>query len=301
MGDFLSDILGTKNKFQSDIAAQNLGGDLQQGNTNFNNNIGNQNALASQLGLQAQGQGPNPALAQLQQTTDQNAKQSAGMIASTKGISPGLAARLAAQNGAMANQQAAGQAATMRAQQQLAAQGQQANVYNQIGNENNQNKSLNESALANQNTINAGVAAGNQKQDAGIIGGIANAAGGFLGLAHGGSVPSNLPDHLGAVADIYHPDMDFRGGGRVPGVAAVPGDSKKNDTVKAMLSPGEEVLPRSVTQSSDPVSKAAQFVKHLQDKKESGYSKVADAKKSLKERVEQLEKLCSGGMVKGMA
>lgn len=35
-------------------------------------------------------------------------------------------------------------------------------------------------------------------------------------------------------------------GGHVPGEAAVPGDSERNDTVPAMLSPGELVIPRSV-------------------------------------------------------
>lgn len=37
-------------------------------------------------------------------------------------------------------------------------------------------------------------------------------------------------------------------------------DSPQNDTVPAMLSPGEIVLPRSVTMAADPVSAAAQFV-----------------------------------------
>ena len=44
---------------------------------------------------------------------------------------------------------------------------------------------------------------------------------------------------------------DFRKGtGSVPGQAKVPGDSPKNDTVKAWLSPGEEVVPRSIAKTS---------------------------------------------------
>lgn len=49
----------------------------------------------------------------------------------------------------------------------------------------------------------------------------------------------------------------------VPGKAKVKGDSYANDTVKAQLSPGEVVLPRSVMQSKDPVQAAAAFVQAL--------------------------------------
>ena len=58
--------------------------------------------------------------------------------------------------------------------------------------------------------------------------------GGTVKMADGGSVtirPANM-----------------KKGGKVPGVPKVPGDSIKNDTVPAMLSPGEVVLPRSVAQ-----------------------------------------------------
>lgn len=42
------------------------------------------------------------------------------------------------------------------------------------------------------------------------------------------------------------PFVAFAEGGLVPGKSSVPGDSLKNDTVPALLSPGEVVLPRSV-------------------------------------------------------
>jgi phage-related protein len=44
----------------------------------------------------------------------------------------------------------------------------------------------------------------------------------------------------------YDPTTWFAKGGIVGGVAAVAGDSLRNDTVRAMLSPGELVIPRSV-------------------------------------------------------
>lgn len=49
-------------------------------------------------------------------------------------------------------------------------------------------------------------------------------------------------------------------GGGVPGRAHVMGNSLRNDTVPAMLSPGEIVLPRSVTEAADSPKKAAAFV-----------------------------------------
>lgn len=47
-------------------------------------------------------------------------------------------------------------------------------------------------------------------------------------------------------------EINFRDGGQVPGHAMRPGDSPSNDTVPAVLSPGEVVLPRSVAQNPQP-------------------------------------------------
>lgn len=91
---------------------------------------------------------------------------------------------------------------------------------------------------------------------------------------------------------------DFRSGGDVPGKAKVSGDNPKNDTVPAVLSPDEVVLPRSVSMAPDAPERAKKFVEALREKQGSGdgYAKVLKAKASLKDRVERLEKLCSGGM-----
>jgi len=51
-------------------------------------------------------------------------------------------------------------------------------------------------------------------------------------------------------------------GGPVPGYAHG-GDSYRNDTVPAMLSPGEIVLPRSVTQDEDAPELAKEFVEAI--------------------------------------
>lgn len=63
-------------------------------------------------------------------------------------------------------------------------------------------------------------------------------------------------------------DHDFRCGGKVsatkPSEKAVkPGNSYANDKVKALLSEGEVVLPRSVMQSEAPVRNAADFVRKV--------------------------------------
>ncbi len=49
-------------------------------------------------------------------------------------------------------------------------------------------------------------------------------------------------------------------GAVVPGKAKVKGDSLKNDTVPAVLSPGEIVIPRSIAQGKDAPKRAAEFV-----------------------------------------
>lgn len=54
--------------------------------------------------------------------------------------------------------------------------------------------------------------------------------------------------------------IDFRGGGHVPGVAKVSGDSYANDTVPAMLSPEEIVIPRHISTGPNPAADAAKFV-----------------------------------------
>ena len=59
---------------------------------------------------------------------------------------------------------------------------------------------------------------------------------------------------------------DFRAGGHVPGKEVVPGDSPKNDTVNAKLSPGEIVVKKSVAQSGD-ADKILNFVKDIISKK----------------------------------
>lgn len=73
---------------------------------------------------------------------------------------------------------------------------------------------------------------------------------GDIGLARGGKIPPQpiIGEQLAAKGKL------------VPGKAKVKGDSLKNDTVNAKLSPGEIVIPRSIAQGQDAPRKAAEFV-----------------------------------------
>jgi hypothetical protein len=85
---------------------------------------GQQQSLADVLRARAEGRGgPSLAELQLQQTLEQNRRAAAGAIAGAgRGINPALAQRLLLQQQSTLGQQAAGQGAILRAQEQLAAQ-----------------------------------------------------------------------------------------------------------------------------------------------------------------------------------
>lgn len=120
---------GAQNGFGNQANAMNQ----QQG---FNGQLGAANGIGTQnsaiAGLQgvagqyqnlANGVGPNPAQAMLNQQTGQNVANQAALMAGQRGAGSnvGLLARQAAQQGANTQQQAVGQGATMQANQQIAA------------------------------------------------------------------------------------------------------------------------------------------------------------------------------------
>ena len=155
---------------------------------------GQQGQLVNALMAQSQGQGPNPANAELNQATNQGIQQATGQIASQKGISPALAARQSSMNAAGATQQAAQAGAIMNAQQQLAAQSGAANVLGQQAGQNIQNTATtgglaNQSSLGSQG-INAATSAQNAAANQNVFGGLLNAAGAGLAsaLSRGGTV-----------------------------------------------------------------------------------------------------------------
>lgn len=211
MSGSIGGALTAQNGYNAQLAPTqqtNYGGLISQAAQNslngvngVNANIGNQNALAQALLLQSQGGGPNPALTQLNQTTGQNVNNQAALMAGQRGAgsNPGLLARQIAMNGAQTQQNAVGQAATLQAQQQLAAEQGLSGLYGNIGNEQLGEQGVNNQLFGtasgaqnaqnntnvtnyadtqgiNQKTAAANAAASNQTQ-----GGIFNAIGGVLG------------------------------------------------------------------------------------------------------------------------
>lgn len=209
--------------------------------TQASNGLGNQSSVFNQLQGVTNGTGPNPAQAMLANATGANTANQAALIAGQRGAgsNAGLIARQAAMQGGANQQNLAGQAAALQANQSLNALGQQGGIAGQqvaqqsgaLGNYNQfaqgeQSNLLNSIAGVNQanvgmqgniNNANSGlantVAKGQQGLVSGVMGGIGSATGLF---AQGGEVPRSF------IGQHYH-----KGGHVVP----------------AMVSPGEVYLP----------------------------------------------------------
>lgn len=228
-----------------------------------------QRSLGQALAARARGEGPSIAEQQLQRTTQSQAAQIAAQLGAQRGVSPAMAARQAAMTGAAMQQSAAGQGAMLRAQEQTQAQqllaqhlaqqrGQDIQMYGTAGQlAHGQNAlGVQQQQLAMQDQWNRDrLAADLQQRDqeawmnlwSGVAGGVLNAGG------------AALAGILGAAS-----------GGEIPGRARRPGDHPDNDTVPAMLSPGEVVLPRSVAQAPDAPERARDFVAALRARRQGG-------------------------------
>lgn len=263
------------------------------------NAAGQAATLQAQQQLSAQGQLQQQQAA-LQGTTQTAAQQQANQQAAMQQVAQG-----------QVGQQIAGQ-------QNLtgATQNQQQMLLNAITGTNAQNISAQNSA----NEINSGVASGNAARQSQMVGGLLNAGGSIAAkaMAKGGEVTSEqpenslyeLPDHLQTVHVIYHGTMrpkqkikqpikkacggytSYQSGGKVPGEPKVDRNSYSNDTVKALLSPGEIVIPLNVMKSSDPIQGAANFVQAVLEKKgkESSINPKEEFHMALKEAMNKRRK-----------
>lgn len=254
-----------------------------------------QQQLANALQQQALGQGgPGQQLAQamLNQATQQNIQQGAGLIASQRGLNPALASRLIANQTANANQQAAMQGTQLGLQTQLNAQQQLGSLYGTMGNQalGNQdqhlqalgqyNNVLNQGQI-NANTLNKDVGIANLGAATGTLGGLMNAGGSILssalgkggilndsggggsvdtGSETGGNGDGSVNGTPGSYSDNPSGPTYAAHGALVPGQAKYDGDDLRNDKVKAELSPGEIVIPRSISEHPDAPWLAAKFV-----------------------------------------
>jgi hypothetical protein len=226
--------MNTQNQFQAVAAPLQMGTTASQLNTAYGqaqsglqqqqdftnqlsqqNGIGNESNVYNQEQAIANGQGPNPAQAMLNQQTGQNVANQAALMAGQRGASSnaGLIARQAAQQGAATNQQAVGQGASMQANQSLNAlnsagqmaqnqvnqQGQAITGYNtaaqneqsglQTANSNYNNAKV--GMQSNVNNVNGQVSQGNQAANNGLMGGLMNGGGLSSMLAKGGVVGSD--------------------------------------------------------------------------------------------------------------
>lgn len=273
------------------------------------NGLGNQTQVYNQLQGVADGTGANPAQAMLNQATGANVANQAALMAGQRGSSAnaGLIGRQAAQQGANTQQQAAGQGATLQANQSLNAltaagnmantqAGQQANATNAYTNSALQGQQNVLGALTSQNQINSGAQQGNAQMQGNLLGNLAGAAGSALQLAEGGAVPEAPkagPTSLtaqyfaqgGKVPAMVSPGEQYlppqaakavaKGdakplsvGERIPGKPKVAGNSYANDVVPKTLTTGGVVIPNSIMQGKDAEKKAAEFVRQVLSKKQ---------------------------------
>lgn len=265
----MADFLGALNTRQDAIGNQN---------TVFSNALNTMNTL----GQQAQGAGPNPAAAQLALNTGQNIQNQAALLAGQRGVgaNPGLAARQIGQLGGGIQQESVGQAAVLRANQQLAAQQQlqqQQALLAALANQQIAQQQGGQAALGQFNLNQAGLFTGaadaaakfNAENSFGnklgnILGGLVGAGGQIAASAFRPAAAVKTAGGAAGAVSAGNPKMNpmspipYSSGGKVSGKAKVKGDSQKNDTVPAMLSPGEVVIPRTVVK--DP-KKVAAFIK----------------------------------------
>ena len=248
------------------------------------NGVQNQQAVLSQLQGIANGTGPNPAMAQLAQTTGTNVKNTAAELAGQRGASAnvGLQGRQIAQQGAATEQQATGQAATLAAQQELAALNSEGQIAGQqVGETQGALNAANNAATTNQgqllgaqgayntnitggqgNLNAANVTSAGQLLNGGLslAGSVANAAG--TGQVAGNTLASNgsptvsggaynTPSGGGNIFGVNTNPISEANGGMIH--KPIPGPHKshvanylfaggKADAVPAMVSPGEVYL-----------------------------------------------------------
>ncbi len=238
---------------------------------NAQNGIGNQSNVFNQLQGVASGTGPNPAQAMLNQATAANVANQASLMASQRGAgaNPGMIARMAAQQGGNLQQQAAGQGATMQANQSLGAlnqmggiagqqvqnQGQAVQGYGQMA-QNEQQNLLNAQAQYNnaqvgqqnnQNTVNAGIQSGNAQRKADLIGGVMKGAGSAAGLAAAAEGGMATPQGMARP----HSEMMMAEGGPVSSFGRMIANTPSNNAPMASFG-GNDAFAQPQAHNMDP-------------------------------------------------
>jgi hypothetical protein len=246
-----------------------------------------QAALAEALRAQAEGRGPSLAQLQYQRALEASQAAAASQLASARGLSPAQAQRLLITRQAGAQAAAASQSAQLRLQEQQAAQAALGNLLGQ-----RRQQELLGGQLAAGLYGTAGGLGTQQAISQAELNQRAQAA--AMGLsqqqfAQETQRSAAATGALGAFGEslIQAGKEKARGGkieGReVPGKARFKGDTRSNDTVPALLSPGEIVLPRSVAQADDAPDKAKDFVSAIKKQKRPSPKAFAQALARLNE------------------
>jgi hypothetical protein len=183
---------------------------------------------------------------QLARATQQGTASATALGQSAAGVDPMAQRRNIGNATAGVEQRAAGQAETLRAQTKQQAQEQLAGIYSAQGSLDAQQAAEQAAARQGRREANQEITDTANRVNNNIYSGYAQAIGTIAGLAGGGQ-------------------KKLSNGGPVPGKALVFGDDSANDTVPAMLSPGEIVLPRSVTHAENPEAAAAAFVQAVKE------------------------------------
>lgn len=182
----------------------------------------------------------------LAQNTDKTKMAGEALGQSTPGLDAMSAGRSIGNAKAGADQRAVGQGNLLRAQTQQQAQGQLADVLAGQG-------ALDAQEASAQAAAQQGMKQANMAMESGAAKNRLDTVGGFGQMAMGG---------LGGMSE----------GGQVPGQPRVFGDDEANDIVPAKLSPGEIVIPRSITQRPDAAQAAAAFVEAVKGRAVPGQS-----------------------------
>lgn len=230
--------------------------------------IAAQQQILGQLQQQAQGMGPSVAQGALAQATGQNVAQTAALMAGQRGVQadPGALAQRMAESGAKTQQQAAGQAATLRAQEQILAQQAATNLAGQqlgqistaqgMGIQGLQGAQQNiMESIANRNRTQMELEKQKAEKQSGMLGNIAGIAGTVLGGPVGGAIASTaLGKASGGLVE-----KPYAIGGYVDQLKMAEGG-----VVPAMVSPGERYLPpkevEKVEEGKKPAVKAGEKI-----------------------------------------
>lgn len=181
--------------------------------------------------------GPSAAELQMRRGIDQANQNAIGLAASQRGVNPGLAASLAFRQQALNQTEGNQQAGIMRAQEGLTANQLLASMYS------SQRGSAAQAAALQQQAAQA-----QQQQFNNVISSAGKAGLMYSMMGKGGADPTGTQTaSVPTIGSAFQNAETFAyNGGLIKGNAKVPGDSKKNDTVKVMVSPGEMIIPRTV-------------------------------------------------------